>query len=83
MWIAIVRSLSFLFLDDFEGNTNISVAIEFNSTVRVLCRDFSRTVLEFLTTLNLLFTESSFRAFSDSRFRLDFTVGAQHYAGTY
>ena len=26
--IAIIRSLSFLFLDDFEGNANISVAIK-------------------------------------------------------
>ena len=26
--IAIVRSLSFLFLDDFEGNADISVAIK-------------------------------------------------------
>ena len=26
--IAIIRSLSFLFLDDFKGNTNISVAIK-------------------------------------------------------
>ena len=31
--IAIVRSLSFLFLDDFEGNANISVAIKSGSTV--------------------------------------------------
>ena len=31
--IAIVRSLSFIFLDDFEGNANISVAIKSGSTV--------------------------------------------------
>ena len=31
--IAIVRSLSFLFLDDFEGNANISVAIKSGFTV--------------------------------------------------
>ena len=31
--IAIIRLLSFLFLDDFEGNTNISVAIKSGSTV--------------------------------------------------
>ena len=31
--IAIVRSLSFLFLGDFEGNTNISVAIKSGSKV--------------------------------------------------
>ena len=31
--IAIVRSLSFLFLDGFEGNANISVAIKSGSTV--------------------------------------------------
>ena len=31
--IAIVRSLSFLFLDDFERNANIFVAIESGSTV--------------------------------------------------
>ena len=31
--IAIVRSLSFLFLDDFEGNANISIAIKSGSTV--------------------------------------------------
>ena len=31
--IAIVRSLSFLFLDDFEGNANISVAIKSLSAV--------------------------------------------------
>ena len=31
--IAVVRLLSFLFLDDFEGNTNISVAIKSGSTV--------------------------------------------------
>ena len=31
--IAIIRSLSFLFLDDFEGNANISVAIKSGSTV--------------------------------------------------
>ena len=31
--IAIVRSLSFLFLDDFEGNANISAAIKSGSTV--------------------------------------------------
>ena len=34
--IFIVRSLSFLFLDDFEGNANISVAIKFGSTVLAL-----------------------------------------------
>ena len=32
--IAIARSLSFLFLDDFEGNANISVAIKSGSTVK-------------------------------------------------
>ena len=31
--IAIIRSLSFLFLDDFEGNANIPVAIKSISTV--------------------------------------------------
>ena len=31
--IAIIRSLSFLFLDDFEGNANISVTIKSCSTV--------------------------------------------------
>ena len=31
--IAIVRSLSFLFLDDFKGNANISIAIKSCSTV--------------------------------------------------
>ena len=31
--IAIIRLLSFLFLDDFEGNANISVAIKSGSTV--------------------------------------------------
>ena len=31
--IAIISSLSFLFLDDFEGNANISVAIKSGSTV--------------------------------------------------
>mgnify|MGYP001793208756 CR=1 FL=1 len=31
--IPIIRSLSFLFLDDFEGNSNISVAITSGSTV--------------------------------------------------
>ena len=31
--IAIVRSLSFLFPDDFEGNANISVAIKSSYTV--------------------------------------------------
>ena len=31
--IAIIRSLSFSFVDDFEGNANISVAIKFSSTV--------------------------------------------------
>ena len=31
--IVIVRSLSFLFLDDFEGNANSSVAIRSCSTV--------------------------------------------------
>ena len=31
--IAIVRSLSFLFLDHFKGNANISVAIKSGSTV--------------------------------------------------
>ena len=30
--IAIVRLISFLFLDDFEGNANISVAIKSGST---------------------------------------------------
>ena len=33
--IAIIRSLPFLFLDDFEGNTNISVAIRSSFIVRV------------------------------------------------
>ena len=31
--IAIIRSLPFLFLDDFEGNVNISVTIKSGSTV--------------------------------------------------
>ena len=31
--IAIIRSLSSLFLDDFEGNTNITVAIKSGATV--------------------------------------------------
>ena len=31
--IAIVRSLSFLFLDDFEGSANIFVAIKSGSTL--------------------------------------------------
>ena len=31
--IAIIRSRSFLFLDDFEGSDNISVAIKSSSTV--------------------------------------------------
>ena len=31
--IAIVRSLSFLFLDDLEGNTNFSAAIKSSFTV--------------------------------------------------
>ena len=31
--IAIIRSLSFLFLDDFEGNANISDAIKSGSAV--------------------------------------------------
>ena len=31
--MVIVRSISFLFLDDFEGKANISVAIKFGSTV--------------------------------------------------
>ena len=31
--IAIIRSLSFLFLDDFEGKANISVAIKSGSIV--------------------------------------------------
>ena len=31
--ITIVKLLSFLFLDDFEGNANISVAIKSGSTV--------------------------------------------------
>ena len=31
--IAIIRSLSFLFLDDFEGNANTSVVIKSGSTV--------------------------------------------------
>ena len=30
------RSLSFLFRDDFEGNTNISAAIKSGSTVAIL-----------------------------------------------
>ena len=30
---SIIRSLSFLFLDDFKGNANISVAIRSGSTV--------------------------------------------------
>ena len=33
--IAIVKSLLFLVLDDFEGNINISAAITCGSTVRV------------------------------------------------
>ena len=35
--IAIVRSLSFLFLDDFEGDANISVAIKSCFTVSKTC----------------------------------------------
>ena len=31
--IAIIRSLSFLFLDGFEGNVNISVAVKSESTI--------------------------------------------------
>ena len=33
--IAIIRSLSFLFLEDFEGNTNISVPIKSSSTLKL------------------------------------------------
>ena len=33
LWDPIVRPLSFLFLDDFEGNANISAAIKSGSTV--------------------------------------------------
>ena len=33
-----MESLSFMFLDDFEGNANISVAIESGSTVQRLLR---------------------------------------------
>ena len=33
--VAIVRSLSFWFRDDFEGNASISVAIKCGSTVHV------------------------------------------------
>ena len=32
--IAIIRSLPFSFLDDFEGNANIAVAIKSGSTVK-------------------------------------------------
>ena len=46
--IAIIRSLSFLYLDDLEGNANISVAIKSGSTVYkvqfnrlFLAKDFS------------------------------------------
>ena len=41
---AIIRSLSFLFLDDFEGNANISVAIESGSTVIAIRGDKSKVV---------------------------------------
>ena len=34
--IAIIQSLSYLFIDDFEENANISVAIESGSTVSML-----------------------------------------------
>ena len=36
--IAIIRSLSFLFLHDFEGSAEISVAIKSDSTVLVSAR---------------------------------------------
>ena len=39
--IDIIRSLSFWFLDYFEGNTNISVAIKPGSTVSMLVRQSS------------------------------------------
>ena len=40
--IAIIRSLSFLFLDDFEGNVNISIAIKSGSTVAGMSQPSSR-----------------------------------------
>ena len=42
--IAIARSLTFLFLDDFEGNANISVAIKSVSTVVVVVLQLVRFV---------------------------------------
>ena len=39
--IAIVRSLSFLFLDDFEGNAKVSVPIKSGSTVVELISDLT------------------------------------------
>ena len=42
--IAIIRSLSLLFLDDFEGNTNISVAIKSGSTVTLYMHSCQKLV---------------------------------------
>ena len=38
--IAIVRWLSFLFLDDFEGHADVSVAIKSDSTVTITPAQF-------------------------------------------
>ena len=44
--IAIIRLLSFLFLDDFEGNANTSVTIKSGSTVanRLVARRELRSI---------------------------------------
>ena len=58
--IAIIRLLSFLFLDDFEGNTNISVAIKSSSTVYCKHRNFSgcQTIAVFLKSAVFLIIAS-------------------------
>ena len=45
--VAIIRLLSFLFLDNFEGNANTSVAIKSSFTVYIkgMCWDFVPLVL--------------------------------------
>ena len=45
--ITIIRSLPFLFPDDFEGNANISVAIKSGSTVSTVKRNLC-AILHFL-----------------------------------
>ena len=45
--IVIVRSLSFLFLDDFERSASISVAIKSGTTV---LQYYSTTVLQYYST---------------------------------